>query len=150
MDTDFTGDINDQKSTSRWIFTFNGAPISWASKKQGLVTRSSMEVELIVGSIASAEGIWLIRLRKDFKHDFTPIPMFTNNQSFITLTKNDIDNARTKNIDTHYHYTCEQVNASNIQLHYVTSLNNPANILMKPLPPCKHMNLLNTLGIHHV
>ena len=149
-DADFAGDVNDRKSTSGWIFTFNGAPISWASKKQGLVTRSSMEAELVAGSIASAEGIWLIRLGKDFEHDFTPIPMFTDNQSFIAFTKNDINNARTKHIDTHYHYTREQVDAGNIQLHYVTSLNNPADILTKPLPPRKHVNLLSTLGIHRV
>ena len=109
-----------------------------------------MEAELVAGSIASAEGIWLIRLGKNFKHDFTPIPMFTDNQSFIAFMKNDINNTRTKHIDTHYHYTRKQVDASNIQLHYVTSLNNPADILTKPLPPHKHVNLLNTLGIHRV
>ena len=149
-DTDFAGGINNWKSMSGWIFTFNGYTISWASKKQGLVTHSSMEVELIVGFIASIESIWLIRLGKDFKHDFTPIPMFTDNQSFITFTKNDINDMRTKHIDTHYHYMCKQVNAGNIQLHYVMSPNNPADILMKPLPPHKHVNLLNTLGIHRV
>ena len=36
--SNFTGDMNDRKSTSGWVFTYNGAPISWASKKQGLVT----------------------------------------------------------------------------------------------------------------
>ena len=149
-DVDFTGDVNDQKFTSGWIFTFNSAPISWASKKQGLVTYSSMEVELIVGSIASAEDIWLIRLGRDFKHNLTPIPMFTDNQSFIAFMKNDINNTRTKHINTHYHYMRKQVNASNIQLHCIMSLNNPPNILMKPLPPHKHVNLLNTLGIHHI
>ena len=146
-DADFAGDVNDRKSTTGWVFTFNGAPISWASKKQGLVTRSSMEAELVAGSIASAEGIWLIRLGRDFRHDFTPIPMFTDNQSFIAFTKNDVNNARTKHIDTHYHYTREQVNAGNIQLHYVSTLENPADILTKPLSPRKHAHLLNTLRI---
>ena len=39
-DSDYAGDINDRKSTTGWVFTFNGSPISWASKKQNLVTRS--------------------------------------------------------------------------------------------------------------
>ena len=147
-DADFAGDVNDRKSTTGWIFTFNGAPVSWASKKQGLVTRSSMEAELVAGSMATAEGIWLVRLGKDFKHDFTPIPMFTDNQSFIVFTRNDVNNARTKHIDTHYHYAREQVNAGNIQLRYVASLENPADILTKPLSPRKHVNLLSILGIH--
>jgi Reverse transcriptase (RNA-dependent DNA polymerase) len=37
-DTDFAGDLNDRKSTTGWVFTFNSSPISWASKKQGLIT----------------------------------------------------------------------------------------------------------------
>jgi hypothetical protein len=56
-DADFAGDTSDQKSTSSWIFTFNNAPISWASKKKKLVSRSSMESELIAGSFTSAKGI---------------------------------------------------------------------------------------------
>jgi hypothetical protein len=107
-----------------------------------------MEAELVAGSIATAEGIWIIRLGKDFRHDFVPIPMFTDNQSFIAFTKSDVSNARTKHIDTHYHYAREQVNAGNIRLHYIPTLENPADILTKPLSPRKHANLLNALGIH--
>ena len=49
MDADYAGDVNDRKSTTGWIFTFNRAPISWASKKQGVVAQSTMESELITG-----------------------------------------------------------------------------------------------------
>ena len=137
-DVDFAGDTNDHKSTMGWVFTFNGAPISWASKKQSLVTCSSMEAELVAGSIASAEGFWLIRLRRDFRHDFTPIPLFTDNQSFIAFTKGDANNVRTKHVDTHYHYTHEQVNAGVINLtspqHIIprTSLRNPSLLTNTP------------------
>ena len=92
----------------------------WASKKQGLVTQSTMESELVAGSFASAEGIWLIHLGKDFKQDFSPIPIFTNNQSFITFSMNDINN-RTKHIDMPYHYTRDQISNGNIKLQYVHS-----------------------------
>ena len=61
-DADFVGDVNDQKSTSGWLFTYNNTPISWNSKKQHIVTRSTMEAELVAGSFASAEGIWLLKL----------------------------------------------------------------------------------------
>jgi hypothetical protein len=106
-----------------------------------------MESELVAGSIASAEGIWLIRLGKDFRHDFSPIPMFTDNQSFIMFSNNDVSNNRTKHIDTHYHYTRDQVIAGTIKLHYIPTLDNPADILTKPLSPRKHAHLLNGLGV---
>lgn len=55
-DADFMGDSSNKKSTSGWVFTFCGSPISWALKKQGLITRSSMESELVTGSFTLAEG----------------------------------------------------------------------------------------------
>ena len=135
---------------SGWVYRFNNSPVSWASKKQGLVTRSLMESELIAGSFASIEGIWLICLGRDFRHNFTPIPLFTNNQPFILYSQNDLSNTHTKHIDTHYHYTCDQVTCGNIKLHYISTHENIANILTKPLSPRKHVQLLETLGVEHV
>ena len=114
-DTDHAGDINDRKSTTSWIFIFNGSPISLVLKKQSLITHSSMEAKLVAGSIALAEGIWLIRLRKDFHHEFTLVLLFTNNQLFITFSKNEMNNNRMKHIDTHFHYTqdCYKYQLSN-------------------------------------
>ena len=66
-DSDFAGDSNDTKSTSGWVFMFNGAPISWASRKQGLVMRLSMEAELVAGEyildsllVEYCKGHWFI------------------------------------------------------------------------------------------
>ena len=122
-----------------WIFTYNGVAVSWASKKQGLVTQSTMELELVAISFTSAEGIWLIHMGKDFRQDFSPITIFTNNQSFFAFSTNNVNNNRTKHIDTHYHYTRDQISNGNIKLHYICSQLNPTNILTKLLSPRKHM-----------
>ena len=122
-------------------------PISWASKKQTLIARSSIESELIAGSHAAAEGVWLIKLGNDFKQKFSPIPLFTDNQSFIILSNNDVNNNCTKYINIHYFYTCNQVNIKSIILHYIPSHHNPANLLTKALPSCKHSHILELLGI---
>ena len=86
-DVDFASDKDDHKSTCGWLFTFNSAPISWESKKQKLVSRSSMESKLIAVSFASAEGIWFNKLGNNFHIRFIPIPIFTDNQSAITFQK---------------------------------------------------------------
>ena len=106
-----------------------------------------MEAELVAGSIASAEGIWLIRLGNYFQHKFTPIPLFTDNQSFIALSNIDMSSSRTKYIDIHHHYTRDQVLMGNIKLHYIATLDNPADILTKALSPHKHVYLLDALGV---
>ena len=147
MDVDFAGDTNNRKSTTGWIFTYNSVAISWASKKQGLVTWSMMESELVAGSFMTAEGIWLIHLGWDFWQNVLPVPIFTDNQSFITFSTNKVNNNRTKHIDTHYHYMRDQITVGNIKLHYVPSQLNPANILTKPLSPRKHIHMLDLLRI---
>jgi hypothetical protein len=103
--------------------------------------------KLVAGSFASAEGIWLIRLGNDFMHTFTPIPIFTDNQSFIMFANNDVNNNRTTHIDTHYHYTRNEIANGNIKLHYIPTHDNSADILMKPLSPRNHKHLLDSLDI---
>jgi hypothetical protein len=105
-----------------------------------------MEAELIAESFASAEGIWLLKLGEDFNQIFVPVPVFTDNQSFIIFGNNDINNNRTKHIDVHYHYTRDQISKHNIVLHYIPTQDNPADILTKPLSPRKHQHLLKVLG----
>jgi hypothetical protein len=139
MDADFASDVNDRKSTTGWVFTYNDSPLSWASKKQMSVLQSSMESELIAGSFAMAEGIWLIRLGKDFLWVFT--------QSFMMFANNNVNNNHTKHIDMHYHYTSTEIVNGNNKLHYISTHDKPANILTKPLSPRKHAHLLEILGI---
>jgi hypothetical protein len=100
-----------------------------------------MESELIAGSIASVEGIWLVRLAKDFKHDFVPIPIFTDNQSFIAYSTSDPVSTCTKHVDTHYHYTRDQIEKGSIVLHYISTLDNPADILTTH---CHRANMSNS------
>jgi len=149
-DADFAGDVDDRRSTTGWVFTYHGAPISWSSKKQHLVTRSTMESEFVASSFASAEGIWLVRLAKDFQLVARPIPIFVDNQSALAFARNDVHHNRTKHIDVHFHYTREQLQQGNIDLHYIPGVENPADIFTKALSTRKHVLLLAVLGIGRV
>ena len=143
----YAGDVDDWKSMTRWIYTYAGAPICWSSKKQNIVSHSTMEAEVIAGSFSSVEGTWLSKLGKDFNIIFKPIPIFTDNESFISFCKNEVNNNRTKHIDIHYHYTKNEMIAGNIVLHHIPTMNNPADILTKPLSLRKHQHLLHLIGI---
>ena len=101
-----------------------------------------MESKLIAGSFTLAEGIWLNKLGNNFHIKFTPITIFTDNQSTIAYSKNEINNSWMKHINTHYHYTREQIIAGNIKIIYIKTVENPANVLMKPLSPRKHLHIL--------
>ena len=59
IDADWASDVNNQKSTSGFVFMLRGGVISWGSKKQGSVALSSTEAEYIAIAHATEEAIWL-------------------------------------------------------------------------------------------
>ena len=61
-DADWAGDHADRKSTSGYVFTLVGAPVSWGSKKQSSVSLSTSEAEYIALSLAIQKGKWVHRL----------------------------------------------------------------------------------------
>ena len=120
-------------------------------QKQKLVSLSSMKSKFIAGAFTLSEWIWLNKLLANGFHiKFTLIPIFTDNQSAITYSKNEINNRWMKCINIHYHYSIKQIIPRNIKIVYIKTAENPANVLMKPLSLCKHLCILELLGIHQV
>ncbi|XP_027189353.1 secreted RxLR effector protein 161-like [Cicer arietinum] len=54
---DWCGDIDDRKSTTRYVFTINNSPISWCSKKQSIVALSTCEAEYVAASMGTCQAI---------------------------------------------------------------------------------------------
>ena len=64
-DTDFAGCVNTRRSRSGHVFVLNGAPISWCSQLQKLVTSSTMEAEYVALANGVKEAIWLCRMMNE-------------------------------------------------------------------------------------
>ena len=64
-DADWAGDIDTRRSTTGYVFKFGASTVSWASKRQLTVAKSSTEAEYVALSSAAQEAIWLRRLMKD-------------------------------------------------------------------------------------
>jgi hypothetical protein len=58
-DVDWVGNVSDKRSTSGFMFSFGSGDVSWNSKKQPIVTLSSIEAEYIGATIVACEVIWL-------------------------------------------------------------------------------------------
>ena len=125
--------IDTRRSVTGFIFYLGCCVICWQSKQQTSVALSSMEAEYMAACAASQEAIWLVRLLKEFGCLFTkPISLMEDNQSCIYLSKNPGDFAKSKHIDTRYHFVREQVEAVNKILRKIDTKENLADIFTKP------------------
>jgi hypothetical protein len=133
-ENDFAGSVDDRKSTSGRAFHLGTNLISWASKKQPIVSISSAEAEYVVATSASCQAVWLRRILNDMSHtEKAPTPIFCDNTSAIALSKNHVFHKKSKLIDTRFHFIHELVNNGDIALQFCGSRDQLSDIFTKPL-----------------
>ncbi|WVZ57628.1 hypothetical protein U9M48_007990 [Paspalum notatum var. saurae] len=147
-DSDHAGDHDDRRSTSGVLYSLGSNPITWQSSKQKVVALSSCEAEYIAAAAGACQGVWLARLVKDLtgKEPGAPI-LKIDNKSAIDLSKNPIHHDQTKHIDTKFHYIRECVDEGKIVLEQISTQDQLADILTKPLGREKLRELCDRIGV---
>ncbi len=85
-DADWAGDLSTRRSTTGYVFQIQGSSVSWCSKQQGCVARTTTEAEYIALSTASQEAVWLRRLLENvLKKQDNPTVLYEDNQGTIEL-----------------------------------------------------------------
>jgi hypothetical protein len=145
-DADWAGDTGDRKSTSGYVFIQAGATISWKSSKQKCVALSTAEAEYVALSAAVQEAIWLQQLTRDLLNkNIGEMTVHEDNQSTISLAKNQHSHGKTKHIDIKYHYIRDMVEAGRIKLSYCPTEDMIADIPTKGLSMKQLRNFVNLL-----
>jgi hypothetical protein len=147
-DANWAEDRTDRKSNSGYYCTLNGGAIAWSCKKQDLIALSSCESEYIALSETSKEIVWMKRIAKDLKINVPEsITIYTDSQSCISMIRNQKFSNRTKHIDTKYHFIRNLVNAGEVSLMYVSTDENIADMMTKPLGSIKIAKLRKLAGL---
>ena len=147
-DADWAGSSYDRRSTSGYVFSLGSAAVSWSSKKQTTVALSSTEAEYRGAAMAASEIAWLRKLLHSLGCDvLQPVTLFCDNMSSIQLANNPVFHARTKHIEVHYHYIREKVLAQEIDLVYVGTHEQVADIFTKSLGAEKLQKFRDMLGV---
>ena len=133
---------------SSYAYILDGGAVSWASKKQELVTLLTTEAKYVAATHAAKEGIWLRRLVEEiFRPLAHPTPLHSDSQSAIMLTKDGSYHACTKHIDIQYHFICFVVDNGSLRLIYCPTEDMVADTLTKALPSVKAKHFAASLGL---
>lgn len=150
VDSDYAGDLDKRRSTTGYVFTMTGGPISWRSTLQSTVALSTTEAEYMAVTEAFKEAIWLHGLIKDLGINQKNVEVFCDSQSAICLAKNQVHHGRTKHIDVRYHFIREIVDEGNILLQKIQTAENPADMLTKVVTGIKFQHCMDLINISQV
>jgi hypothetical protein len=116
-DADWAGDASDRRSTSGIVVFLGNNPITWLSKKQHTVSRSSTEAEYCSLATGAAELAWLRQVLCDLRLYLPSAPLiWCDNTSALALASNPVFHGRTKHIEVDYHYVREKVVRGDLSL----------------------------------
>lgn len=146
VDSDW-GNSSDRKSVSGYLFKLFGNTISWTTRKQNCVTLSTTESELVALCSSVCEGLWLRKLLKDFDIIIDKITFFEDNQGCIAILKNPENNKRVKHIDIKYNFVCENIEKKIIEIKYLETVLQEADILTKGLMFASFDKFRNCIGL---
>ena len=150
-DADWAGSIDDRKSTSGYCTKIWGNVITWRSKKQIVVARSSAEAEYRAMAHGVCEAIWIKRLLEELKIEYeAPIQLYCDNQSTISIAHNPIHHDRTKHVEVDRHFIKEKIDGGIISIRYVHTDHQLADILTKGLSDQVFNFLVNKLGLINI
>jgi len=147
-DSDYAGSHHDRKSTTGFIYMLNGAPVSWNSQKQPVVAVSSTEAEYVALAAGAKEAVWIRQFLEELgeKQD-DPTDLFVDNTSAIKLAHNPEFHQRSKHIDVRFHFTRSLIEQEKIQVSFVSTLEQAADILTKPLQKTKQEEMRALIGL---
>lgn len=147
VDSNYVGDLDKCRSTTCFLFTLAGGLVSWRSTLQSTVALSTTEMEYMAVTEAIKEAIWLQGLIDDLGVPQDHVDVHCDNHSAIHLAKNQVHYAHTKHSDVRFHFVREIVDEGDILLHKFGTVDNPADMLTKPVGLLKFKHCLDLIGI---
>ncbi|GJX58007.1 hypothetical protein Tco_0289397 [Tanacetum coccineum] len=136
-----------RKITSGTMQLLGDRLVSWSSKKQKSTAISSTKAEYIALSGCCAQILWMKSQLTGYGLVFNKIPLHCDNKSAIALCCNNIQHSRSKHIDIKNHFAKEQVENGVVELYFVRTEYQLADIFTKPLARERLDFLINKLGM---
>ncbi|GJY87549.1 putative ribonuclease H-like domain-containing protein [Tanacetum coccineum] len=146
-DADYAGCKDTFKSTSGGAQFLGEKLVSWSSKKQDCTALSTAEAEYVSLSVCCAQVLWMRTQLTDYGFHFNKIPIYCDSKSAIAISCNPVQHSRTKHIAVRYHFIKEHVEMGTIELYFVKTDYQLADLFTKALPVDRFNYLVRRLGM---
>ncbi|GKD74853.1 hypothetical protein Tco_1333135, partial [Tanacetum coccineum] len=147
VDVDHAGCQDTRRSTSGSMQFQGDRLVSWLSKRQKSTAISSTKAEYIAMSGWYAQILWMRSQLTDYGLGFNKILMYCDNKSVIALSCNNVQHSRSKHIEIRFHFIKEHVKNRVIELYFVNTEYQLADIFTKALARERIEFLINKLGM---
>nr|GEW50767.1 retrovirus-related Pol polyprotein from transposon TNT 1-94 [Tanacetum cinerariifolium] len=144
---DYAGCKDTFKSTSGGAQFLGEKLVSWSSKKQDCTALSTAKAEYVYLSACCAQVLWMRTQLTDYGYHFKKIPIYCDSKSATAISCNPVQHSRTKHIVVRYHFIKEHVEKGMIELYFVKTDYQMADLFIKALPVDRFNYLVRRLGM---
>nr|GEY60236.1 hypothetical protein [Tanacetum cinerariifolium] len=146
-DADHAGCHLDQKSTSGSFQFLCDKLVCWSSKKQNRVSISTRESEYVAVSSCCAQVLWMCTQLTDYGFFYDKVSIYCDSKSAIAISCNPVQHTRTQHIDMMYHFIKDHVEKGTIELYFVGTEYQLADLFTKSLPEARFKFLVEILSM---
>ncbi|KAI3771213.1 hypothetical protein L6452_02372 [Arctium lappa] len=146
-DADHVGCKLDRKSTSGCCQLLGNKVVSWSSKKQNCVSTSTAEAEYVAAASCCSQVLWMKTQLRDYGQQIDRIPILCDSKSAIAISANPVQHSKTKHIDVRYHFLKDHVEKGTIEMYFVPTELQLADIFTKALDERRASRLVSDVSI---
>ena len=133
MNADYAGDLVNRKSTSGIVQFLSHSLVSWSTKKQNTVALSTAEAEYVAAASYCSQMLWIKQQLCDYGIYFECVPIYCDNTSAISISKDPVHHSRVKHIHIRHHFLRENVESGIISMEHCRTEEQVADISTKAL-----------------